>query len=773
MAEQENSPSTLQNLWNRRFFQYLGTYLGLSFGLIQFMDFLVNRYNLDGNLVDKLFIFLLALLPAVIVFIYNHGRPGHDSWKPFEKVFIPASLVVAFSLAMLMFNDGSVRAATEEISIATVDGKEETRVVPKVEFTKRFVIFPFEDLDEKSGEEWMSGAMAHLVVKDMEQFMMNYVISPLGMRRIYTSYNTEFLEELPFATQLKIAQDFYTDYFIDGQFSREEDKIRLKGEVYDSRTGKLFFEKEFIGPDIFEVVDRFSRAINEQLFPKDNLPRETIVDLPASNLITEDMDALKDYIEGVILFRSDIQQTDKAIGKLQRALEKDQRCAACYSILSEMYFAASDEEKMKEASEKAVALAGMLPERQKLMINYFNYNANNELDKSNILLENWIRLYPHDYTPYSLLMNYSLNRRNWSKAEEVGLLALENGHRGSLLYSLATLYINKGEFEKAEQYIDQYYELYPHKSKDKSLLEKIYSGRGELNKAKELYENELVMDPGNVDMLTKLAELENKSGNFTAAKKYLDEALAKSQNVRDSVSTYAALEQHFDRLGQFGEVFRIVELRKSLMGTYTPPSQLKQQFFFNQAYRMVVTRRKATYFNSLEDLKQELPQNAPLFDCIGNYLYHMWADELEGFKQYSDKCLENFIIPLYGKDFGILDQAIRAELEQDFPTAIRYYQEYIDSTGVGNLMMSYGLATVYRKNGQIEEATKQIEEFLRLDPNQPLALLEKARILAAQGQAAEAGKLYEKLMEIWKSADEKYKYYEEAVEFGRELGGDI
>lgn len=772
MAEQEKSSSMLQNLWNRRFFQYLGTYLGLSFGLIQFMDFLVNRYDLDSNLVDKLFIFLLVLLPAVIVFIYNHGRPGHDSWKPFEKVFIPASLIVAFSLAMVMFNDGSVRAATEEISIATVDGKEETRVVPKVEFTKRFVIFPFEDQDGKVGEEWMSGAMAHLLVKDMEQFMMNYVISPLGMRRIYTSYNAEFLEDLPFATQLKIAQDFYTDYFIDGHFSRQEDKILLKGEVYDSRTGKLFFEKEFTGPDIFDVVDRFSRAINEQLFPKDNLPSETIVDLPASNLITEDMDALKDYIEGVILFRSDIQQTEKAIGKLQQALKRDSRCAPCYSVLSEMYFAASDEEKMKEASEKAVALAGMLPERQKLMINYFNYNANNELDKSNLLLENWIRLYPHDYTPYSLLMNYSLNRRNWSKAEEVGLLALENGHRGSLLYSLATLYINKGEFEKAEQYIQQYYELYPHKSKDKSLLEKIYSGRGELNKAKELYENELVMDPGNVEMLTKLAELENKSGNFTAAKKYLDEALAKSQNIRDSVSTYSALELHFDRLGQFGEVFKIVELRKSLMSTYMPPSQLKQQFFFNQAYRMVVTRRKDTYFNLLEDLKQELPQNAPLFDCIGNYVYHMWADELEDFKKYSDLCLEDYIIPVYGKEFGILDRAIRSELEQDFPAAIRYYREYIDSTGVGNLMMSYGLATVYRKNGQIEEATNQIEEFLRLDPNQPLALLEKARILAAQGQQAEARQLYDKLMQIWKNADEQYMYYEEAVAFGKELGGE-
>ena len=124
---------------------------------------------------------------------------------------------------------------------------------------------------------------------------------------------------------------------------------------------------------------------------------------------------------------------------------------------------------------------------------------------------------PVIYTPYSYLVQYHLQRLFWGKAEEVALQALENGHQGNLLYSLATIYISKGEFDSAEKYIEQYYELYPHKSKDQSLLEKIYSGRGELKKAKELYENSLVMDPGNVEMMVKVGTLEDQLGNFSAS----------------------------------------------------------------------------------------------------------------------------------------------------------------------------------------------------------------------------------------------------------------
>lgn len=772
MESEAQETSLLQDLWNRRFFQYLGTYLGLSFGLLQFMDFLVNRYQLDSSLVDKTFIFLAVLIPAVATFIYNHGRPGHDRWNRFERFFIPASLVIGLTLAVVLFNDSAAQAATEKISIATLSGGQETRVVPKVEFTKRFAIFPFEDRTKNSESKWLGVGLAYLLDKDLEQFMMNYAIPALSMRTQYEALNAEFLQRLPFSSELKIAQEYYTDYFISGAVSENDGTLSLAAKVYNSQNGQLFYETEVKGADIFDLVDQLSTALESHLYLKDNLKTLEFVDLPASNLVTSNPEALQELVEGLILAKQDVRSMGQAVAKVEKATQLDPNCATCFASLAELYFGISDEAKMKDASGKAVVLADGLPERQRLLINYYDYNVRNQWDRAELLLNNWCQLYPHDYTPFSLLMTYYLSRQLWGKAEEVGQDAFAKGHRGSLLYSLATIYISKGEFDEAQKYIDQYYELYPHQAKDKSLLEKIYSGKGELEKAKELYENELVMTPGNVEILVKLGRLEDQLGNLQSGLGYLDEALQRSRNTQDSVQVYQGLETHYERMGQFQRSFELNAKREQLMQKFVPASQLKQQMFFGQAFKLAINQKEDTYFALLEDLKKELPQNSGLFDCLGNYLYFLWTEESESFEKYSTQCLQSVILPMYGKEFADIDQGARAEISGDYPKAIQHYKSYVEKAGVGDIRMAYSLATVYRKNGELENALERIDEVLKLDPNEPVSLMEKARILYAKGEKAKAKKLYEQVMAIWQDADESYEYYQEALKFGQEIAGN-
>jgi tetratricopeptide (TPR) repeat protein len=83
--------------------------------------------------------------------------------------------------------------------------------------------------------------------------------------------------------------------------------------------------------------------------------------------------------------------------------------------------------------------------------------------------------------------------------------------------------------------------------------------------------------------------------------------------------------------------------------------------------------------------------------------------------------------------------------------------------------MNFGLASMYRETGSYAEAAALIEEVLKGDPNDPIVLLEKARLFADQGKAGEATKVWNRVMEIWKDADENYKYYQEALEFGKTL----
>jgi len=75
----DNQQSTLvQDLMDRRFFQYSGTYLAISFGLVPFSELLEGRYGLENNLVEKILLFLAIMFPAIVVFICNHSRKGDD-----------------------------------------------------------------------------------------------------------------------------------------------------------------------------------------------------------------------------------------------------------------------------------------------------------------------------------------------------------------------------------------------------------------------------------------------------------------------------------------------------------------------------------------------------------------------------------------------------------------------------------------------------------------------------------------------------------------------
>ena len=172
----------------------------------------------------------------------------------------------------------------------------------------------------------------------------------------------------------------------------------------------------------------------------------------------------------------------------------------------------------------------------------------------------------------------------------------------------------------------------------------------------------------------------------------------------------------------------------------------------------------------MEDLKKELPQNAGLLACIANYLYYLWAEDLEEFEKYSDQCLESAIMLSSGKDFIHVDQGAKAEMKGDFAAAIKHYKTYVDSTGTGDLRLASMLAGVYRQNGDLDEAQQAIETALKLDPTQASMLLEKSKILNDKGEKGEAKKLYKQVMEIWKEADADYKPYQEALEYGKELG---
>ncbi|NIQ52938.1 MAG: hypothetical protein GWN71_05670 [Gammaproteobacteria bacterium] len=102
--------------------QYVAVYLGASWALIEFFAFLEDRFLLSPHLTNLVLSLLVLLLPSVLVFTYNHGRPGADRWRRGEKIFIPANLLGAAVVLFAGFSGKDLGAVTTTVNARDEEG---------------------------------------------------------------------------------------------------------------------------------------------------------------------------------------------------------------------------------------------------------------------------------------------------------------------------------------------------------------------------------------------------------------------------------------------------------------------------------------------------------------------------------------------------------------------------------------------------------------------------------------------------------------------------
>ena len=78
-------------LKRRRMPQALSIYVAASWGVVEALDWLTNRYSLPGELVD-------ASLAAVMLVTWYHGAQGRDQWGRPEKIGVPINGIAAIGV---------------------------------------------------------------------------------------------------------------------------------------------------------------------------------------------------------------------------------------------------------------------------------------------------------------------------------------------------------------------------------------------------------------------------------------------------------------------------------------------------------------------------------------------------------------------------------------------------------------------------------------------------------------------------------------------------
>src|SRR5210317_1122506 len=83
----------LQELKDRKIWRTLVAYPGVSFVLLQAVEFFINNYQLDARYLSAAFIACAAFLPVALIWNWFHGESGR---QPFRKIEIGAYVLFTF-----------------------------------------------------------------------------------------------------------------------------------------------------------------------------------------------------------------------------------------------------------------------------------------------------------------------------------------------------------------------------------------------------------------------------------------------------------------------------------------------------------------------------------------------------------------------------------------------------------------------------------------------------------------------------------------------------
>lgn len=755
------------DLWERRFPQFLFTYFGIVWGMTQFLVFLTTRYDLPHNIVDKFLLFCTILLPAICIFIYNHGRPGRDSWKSYEKIFIPLNFLAATGAAFLVNGNEGLQAAPTQIEITTEEGKTETRLVPSINQTKTLIFFPLKN-NGKEEDNWIKYSIPKLMEVDLEQDMRLFCLSALNRSYDYQSHQHSIEDnEVPFRTQLKIAQDDIADYMVTGEYNRSETGLDLTIQIHDVSTGELFFQKTETIANQFEYVDNVTKEVMEQLYLKDATNDDfSHLDLPVEDLITANERALENYIDARINRINN--RLPETIASIDNAISQDQNSIVLTSYKAGIDFLTGNKDASVNKLEGVLGRLDDLPERQKFRIKLQYYNSVEQRENALKLMYLWKDLYPRDYEPYADLMQYNQMTLNLNQAKEVGLEALENGHGKRVLSRLADICIQQQNFEEAEKYIDEYYKIFPNKKKEENKqLPVIYMKQGKFEEAEGLYNNILLNNPSDFATMRDLGDLHVTKGEFTEAFTQYDRALSKSTVAQDSIGIITKKILVTTASGEctrFEDVSS--ELRTVIKRNTNPLQYYFGQLQFSGIYAMMGQEKIVSQM--IEEASAKFPQNAGLLQCISGFIMSMVKADKEEFEKYNNPQCRN-IITSSTPNFDLLADALLQKMDGNHQECITLLEAYIDSTGQSSEYYGQWLAESYRKLGDYKNAKKFCEENLIIKPGDPTLLMELSKTQLAEGNAEQAKKTFEKVQELWSNIEQGYYYYDDFKDYEKEL----
>ncbi|NET37079.1 MAG: tetratricopeptide repeat protein, partial [Cyanothece sp. SIO1E1] len=463
----ETNKTGLEDLWERKVPQSLGTYLAVGFGLLQFLEFTTNRYDLGEHWVDKYLVVWIALVPAIAILAY-YGSPLRpiSSLKNLKwpKFSILTNLVVAVGAGIFLFNAPSSNAS-EIVQMTDEDGNTVQAVVPSLQKVKTIACFQFENQTGDEEQDWWGVAFSNLLALNLEQRPEFYSVSEFGLNGYYNGLGLTSFVPPNTGMQREIARKSRNDYFSRISYTIEDQQFVFKGSLYNTRDGKSIFDIDITNEDPYAAIDE----IKEQIFaniPNAFEPIENQVNLPSSALLTSNEEALKYFILSRIAYYKNPTGLEEVVRLAKMATEIDPTCSVCHFYVGDPLYGQGKRDEAIAYIKNAIKYGASLPERMQFAAKSVLYSITNRQDAYLKLQEVRRKMFPFEFQAYQALVStYKLNH-GVDSAKALLQEAIEYGNLERGLLGMYSLQLENEEYTEAEKTLDQLKEAFPDREED-------------------------------------------------------------------------------------------------------------------------------------------------------------------------------------------------------------------------------------------------------------------------------------------------------------------
>ena len=757
-----------RDLVRRRVPHLLAGYLAISWGFLEFTSYVVDNFLLSPHWNRLLLLVVFLLLPSVVLLAYNHGPRGKDRLNIFEKVGIPANLVVAAGILIAVFKGADLGAVVTSVRVEDEEGNVVERMAAKQEFRRSILMFLF-DLDEtlEDEESWLAFLVDDAIGIDLlpDDFVELLELGPEQLRR--AGYPD--LMNLPLSLKVQMAQDRRAGYLFGGTVARAEGGFRVTTRLHEAQTGRLVMERSYEGVDVLNLVDRITVELKDELA----VPvRSDTEDLPVSEYFSTDPAAIEALARGNEAWLHGDQAA--AIEHMSRATDADPTFAYAQYSLAILLLNNNRGPEALQPIQAALDNVHRIPKRYEFMLKSDYYRLNQDQERSQAVIEMWATLYPSD----QLALQRFVGVQN-ARGDLAGMLVtLEKLYElrpdnGDVLQEMADVHERMGNAAAALAALQEYNERFPEDWRGLRFLAGYHTVRGELTPAREYLERALLLEPNRNSLILTMADLDLRVGAFDEAKVGYDRVRATARTSRERSGSLAALSRYHEYRGEMGAAVEALEAAMAEGAPDAPRIAVLERYGINVPIYFDAGRDdEAIAF--VDSLRAELQPNS-----VGD----LRLAELEvalrsgdpGEAQAALERAEAAQAAISVRSFGTGGRAELArkkgrvaELREDWDGALDAHRSRLIFRP-RDYLIHIDVGRVLRQVGQLFEAEAEIREALAPYPSSPRAHVELAKILIARGDSAGAVEHLEDAMSAWANADPVYKPAQEARAMLEEL----